>query len=98
MLCRWKEDKLYLSCKIQPVSREWKFVGIAGDTVKIRLPAAPIDGKVNKKIVRILSKQFQVNQSDITIVTGHTSRLKRVRIRRPTTIPVSLTFIRDAQQ
>lgn len=66
--------------------------------MKIRLPAAPIDGKVPKKLVRILSKQFQVNQTDITIVTGHISRLKRVRIRRPTTIPASLTFIRDAQQ
>ncbi|HAD71256.1 MAG TPA: YggU family protein [Gammaproteobacteria bacterium] len=86
-----------MSCKIQPESREWKFVGVAGDTAEIHLIAAPINRKANKKLVRILSKQFQTNQSDIIIVTGHTSRLKRVRIRRPLTILASPTFIQDAQ-
>jgi uncharacterized protein YggU (UPF0235/DUF167 family) len=51
------------------------------------------DGKANKQLIRFLSKQFQVKQSAITIVSGHTSRLKRLCIDHPNSIPESLKII-----
>jgi uncharacterized protein (TIGR00251 family) len=93
----WDGKKLYLSCSIQPKSREERIVGSVGNFLKIRLTAAPTDGKANKQLIKFLSKQFQVKQSAITIVSGHTSRLKRLCIDRPATIPDFLSLKQDQE-
>jgi len=92
---RWDGEKLYLECSIQPKSREDKIVGTVGDLLKIRLTAPPIDGKANKHLIKYLSKQFKVKQSAITIVSGHTSRQKRLCIENPNKIPEFLNFEQD---
>ena len=92
---RWDGEKLYLECSIQPKSREDKIVGTVGDLLKIRLTAPPTDGKANKHLIKYLSKQFKVKQSAITIVSGHTSRQKRLCIENPNKIPDFLNFEQD---
>jgi uncharacterized protein (TIGR00251 family) len=87
---RWVGKQLYLDCRVQPKSNETSIAGVIGDNLKIRLTAAPNDGKANKQLIRFLSKQFQVKQSAITIVSGHTSRLKRLCIDHPNSIPETL--------
>lgn len=37
-------------------------------------------GLANKELIRLLSKELSVPQADIQIVTGHTSRLKKINI------------------
>lgn len=67
-------------------------MGTVGNYLKIRLTAAPIDGKANKHLVKYLSKQFKVKQSAITIVSGHSSRQKRLRIEKPNTLPETINI------
>ncbi|HAJ76530.1 MAG TPA: YggU family protein [Gammaproteobacteria bacterium] len=93
MFFHWVGKQLYLDCRVQPKSNESSIAGVIGDNLKIRLTAAPSDGKANKQLIRFLSKQFQVKQSAITIVSGHTSRLKRLCIDHPNSIPESLKII-----
>ena len=50
--------------------------------LKIDLAAVPEDGKANEELVRFLAKEFEVGRSDITIVSGFSSRTKIVRIRK----------------
>ncbi len=70
-------------------------MGTVGDLLKIRLTAPPTDGKANKHLIKYLSKQFKVKQSAITIVSGHTSRQKRLCIENPNKIPDFLNFEQD---
>lgn len=83
MYYRWQDEKLFLDCSIQPRAGEDRIVGPVGDYLRIRLNAAPSDGKANKHLVKFLSGFFKVRQSDITLVSGHTSRKKRLCISSP---------------
>ena len=87
MFYQWQGSKLYLNCSIQPRAREIAIVGPIGDALKIRLIAAPADGKANQQLIKFLAKQFQVKQNAVTIVSGTGSRQKRLCIDSPKTEP-----------
>lgn len=46
--------------------------------LRVRITSAPEDGKANKALLRFLSKEWGVSLSSFTIVSGETSRYKRV--------------------
>ena len=54
--------------------------GLYGDAVKIRLRAPPADGKANDALITFLGKILDVPARHLIIVTGHSSRRKRVAI------------------
>ncbi|MCH8176213.1 MAG: YggU family protein [Proteobacteria bacterium] len=87
---RWDGDKLTLHCSIQANSSEDRIVGLVAGLIKIRLTAAPVDGKANKHLIKYLSKQFDVKRSAITILRGHGSRQKSLCIENPESIPNEL--------
>jgi len=47
--------------------------------LKVRLTAAPEDGKANKALLRLLAKAWGCAPSSLSIVSGGTSRYKVVR-------------------
>jgi len=49
-------------------------------SLKIRLTAPPVDGAANEALVDFLSRTLDLSKSSIEIVSGHTSREKRVKI------------------
>ncbi|MDA1369248.1 MAG: DUF167 family protein [Proteobacteria bacterium] len=95
MFFRWEGKTLYLDCSIQPKVRETCITGKIGDRLKIRLTAAPTDGKANKQLIKFLADQFQVKQSAIKIISGHASRLKSVCINHPNAFPDPINLIQD---
>ena len=92
MFYRWDGDNLYLECIVQPKSSEEKIVGIVGDAMKIKLKAAPTDGKANKQLTKFLAKLFAVKQDAVTIINGSHGRKKRLCIAKPTVLPQSLSI------
>ena len=50
-------------------------------TLKVRIAAAPADGKANASLVSLLAKHFGVPQSAVIIVRGGKGRMKQVTIR-----------------
>lgn len=54
---------------------------MADGCYKIRLKAAPVDGKANRELLKWLAKQFGVSGADVVIKTGLASRSKSVEIR-----------------
>lgn len=57
--------------------------GVAGtreDALLVRLAAAPVDGAANDALVAFLAELFDRPRRDITLVSGHTSRDKRIAI------------------
>jgi uncharacterized protein (TIGR00251 family) len=49
-------------------------------SLKIRLTAPPVDGAANEALVKFLAGAFSVGRSQVEILSGHTSRDKRIRI------------------
>ena len=95
MYYRWEKEALYLDCSVQPKSNEDRIVGPVGEYLKIRISAAPLDGKANKQLVRFLAKLFHTKQAAITIVSGQTGRHKRLCIKKPLSIPSGLEIPKD---
>ena len=58
--------------------------GIAGEmadgTLKVRIVAAPEKGKANAELCRVLARHYGVAPSAVTILRGHASAVKWVRI------------------
>ncbi|OGJ43725.1 hypothetical protein A3I58_01720, partial [Candidatus Peregrinibacteria bacterium RIFCSPLOWO2_02_FULL_39_10] len=51
-----------------------------GQTIKIRIKAAPEKGKANKELIKFLSKEFSIPKQNIEIISGKTSQLKLLKI------------------
>ena len=61
-------------------SRQDEICGLLGDAIKIKIKAKPFNGKANEHLIKLLSKKLSVNQSDISIVKGKSSRKKTLEI------------------
>jgi len=48
--------------------------------VKIRLSSAPIDGKANEELIKVLSKLMKVPKTNLEIIAGQTNKTKIVAI------------------
>ena len=84
---RWDGPDLLLKLKLQPRSSRDGFAGLQNDRLRVRVTAPPVDGKANSHLLTWLARQFDVAKSSITIESGHSSPLKRVRVRKPGRIP-----------
>lgn len=79
-LCTVNGEGIILSLHIQPRASKNEICGIQDNSLKIRLTSPPVDGAANKLCREFLACIFNVPKSAIEIISGETSRLKRVRI------------------
>ena len=69
-----------LRLHIQPGAKKTEVAGPHGAALKIRLAAPPVDGKANACLIGFLADQLGVGKAAISILSGDTSRAKRVRV------------------
>ncbi len=67
--------------RVLPRSKRDEVVGLHGDALKIRLTAPPVKGKANRALREFLAERLGVSPSAVEILSGHTSRQKRVRVK-----------------
>lgn len=67
--------------RVVPRGRRDAVVGLYGDALKVRLAAPPERGKANRALQKFLAGRLGVSSSDVEILSGHTSRHKRVRVK-----------------
>ena len=73
-------DGVTLQLHIQPGAKKTEVVGLHGEALKIRLAAPPVDGKANACLIAFLAGQLGVAKAAISLISGNTSRAKRLRI------------------
>jgi uncharacterized protein (TIGR00251 family) len=78
--CTVNGDGIVLTLNIQPRSSRNEVCGVHGDALKVRLTSPPVDGAANKLCREFLADLFAVPKSAVEIISGETSRHKRVRI------------------
>ncbi len=69
-----------LSLHVQPGAKKTEVAGLYGAALKIRLAAPPVDGKANDCLIDFLAGALGVARRRIELVSGASSRAKRVRI------------------
>ena len=69
-----------LRLHIQPGAKKTEAAGLHGEALKIRLAAPPVDGKANACLIAFLADQFGVARSAVSLLSGETSRAKRVHV------------------
>ena len=80
---QWQDEDLILKIRVQPGSCKQGFTEVLGDRVKLCINAPPVDGKANLAVIQYLAGYFGVARRDIEIISGETSREKRVKIHAP---------------
>lgn len=79
----WMEPSsngIILTVRLVPRASRNEIAGEQGDALRIRLQAPPVDGKANKALIEFLAEVLDVPRSAVSIESGATSRMKRVRI------------------
>ena len=74
-------DGIIFKIFVQPRSSKNVIVGLHGDALKIKLTAAPVDNAANKMCIKFMAKHLGVSNSQLEIISGHTSRTKQLLLR-----------------
>ena len=69
-----------LQLHIQPGARRSEVAGAHGDALKLRLAAPPVDGRANEALLDFLARALGVSRRSVRLVSGETSRRKRVEV------------------
>jgi uncharacterized protein (TIGR00251 family) len=73
-------DGVTLEVRVVPRASRTEIAGLHDGALRVRLAAPPVDNAANDELVKFLAKTFSVAKSDVEIVSGQTSRSKRVHI------------------
>jgi uncharacterized protein len=71
---------LVFKVQVVPRASRSEIVGEHNGALRVRLTAAPVDGAANEALIRTLASAFKVPRNAVQITSGHTSKLKQVRI------------------
>lgn len=71
-------DGAVLSLRIVPRAAKNAIQGEHGDALKVRLCAPPVDGVANSALVEFLAEAFALPRARVHLLSGATSRNKRV--------------------
>ena len=58
----------------------WRAGADGRDEMEVRVAEAPADGAANEAVIKLLAKALGVSRSELSIISGATSRHKRVEI------------------
>lgn len=81
-------EPLRLTVHVKPGSRKGPLVVVdpvddgSGTSLTVYIQQRAAEGAANEALVRLLATHFGVARRDVSIIRGHSSRLKQVRIDR----------------
>lgn len=71
---------MILEVKITPNASRNEILRCEGTRLVIKIQGIPEKGKVNENLIEFLSKKLKIAKSQIRIVSGQASRLKKLHI------------------
>lgn len=77
--------RVRLAVRLTPKSSSDRILGLIedgphGPALKVAVTAAPVDGKANLALIRLLAREFGWAPRDLSIVGGETARHKLIEI------------------
>lgn len=62
------------------MSSRSEIVGEIDGALKVKLASPPVGGAANAELIKLFAKKFGVSKSNVEIVSGETSKNKRIKI------------------
>jgi uncharacterized protein (TIGR00251 family) len=84
---QWEQGVLTLNLHVQPKASKDEWSGLHGDRLKLRIKAAPIDGKANQHLIAFIANEFAVTKSACKFISGESGREKRIANSSPNKLP-----------
>ena len=75
-----EDGNLFLQVHVSPGAGRSSIIGRHGDALKLRVAAPPVEGKANAACVTLLARVLGVKEDAVELVSGGSSRTKRVKI------------------
>ena len=58
----------------------WRAVADGREELEVRIAEAPSDGAADDAAIRLIAKAFGISRSEVSIISGQTSRHKRLSV------------------
>ena len=78
--CSERDGALVFTVRVVPRASRSGVAGEHDGALRVRVAAPPVDGAANEELVRTLARALDVPPRDVEITSGHTSKLKQVRV------------------
>ena len=75
-----KDGGVTINIAVKPRSSREGVGPVQADRLVVAVNAAPVDGKANEAVIRVLAQTFAVPRSAVTIVRGETGRKKTLHV------------------
>jgi uncharacterized protein (TIGR00251 family) len=76
---RVEGDTIRIEVKAQPGASRTELAGLKDGRLKVRIAAAPEDGKANAELCRFLAAALGCPKGSVAVLRGEKSRLKTLR-------------------
>jgi uncharacterized protein (TIGR00251 family) len=73
-------DKIRLEIKAVPGASKTELAGVKDGRLRVRIAAAPEDGKANTALLGFLAKTLDCPKRDLRLLSGEKSRLKTIAL------------------
>lgn len=87
---RWEGEALILTLHVTPRAARDQWLGRQDDAFRVRITAAPADGRGNAHLLQFLAKIFGVARSQVLLLSGKSARIKRISIQAPKKLPIDI--------
>jgi uncharacterized protein (TIGR00251 family) len=75
-----RDGQVVFKVQVVPRSSRSEVVGEHNGSLRIKIAAPPVEGAANEELIRVLAKTFNVSRSAVTIVSGHSGKMKQISI------------------
>ena len=87
---QWQGNSLILNVRVQPRASRDEVAGQHGEHLKIRLSAAPVEGKANQQLLKFVATLCDVPRNQVELLSGAGARNKRIRVDSPRKLPLGV--------
>ena len=74
------ENDCEISVRVIPGAKKSAIAEFTDTAVRIRLAAPAVEGKANAELIKFVAEWFGTRVSAVSIISGDTARVKRVRV------------------
>ena len=78
--CKESGGALTFAVRVVPRASRSAVAGEHGGALRVRVAAPPVEGAANEELRRTLARAFDVPARNVEIVSGQSSKTKRVRV------------------
>ena len=78
--CTERDGALVFAVRVVPRASRSQVAGEHDGALRVRVAAPPVDGAANEELARTLARALGVAARDVLITSGHSSKLKQVRV------------------